>query len=124
MKMSEETNSLISNVLKSGLILSMTSVLIGLIFVLWNYGNQVIEDRIFTAEPFYIKSIGDILSNTSKFNELGIIQWGIVLLIATPVLRVITCIWMFFVERDFMYVIIATIVLLLLIYSLFFSHGG
>jgi uncharacterized membrane protein len=51
----------------------------------------------------------------------GIIQLGLLLLIATPVARVAFSIFGFAREHDHLYAIVAAIVLLILVYALVFS---
>jgi uncharacterized membrane protein len=51
-------------------------------------------------------------------NPLGLIQLGLLLLIATPVARVVFSVAGFAIERDWMYVVITLLVLLTLLYSL------
>ena len=53
----------------------------------------------------------------------AIVQLGLVLLIATPVARVAFTLVAFARQRDRAYVMITTIVLALLLYSLFFAPG-
>jgi uncharacterized membrane protein len=48
----------------------------------------------------------------------GIIQLGLLFLIATPVARVAFAAFAFAVERDWLYVAVSTFVLLVLLYSL------
>ena len=48
----------------------------------------------------------------------GLIQFGLLLLIATPVARVAFSVFGFTQERDWVYVVITLIVLALLVYSL------
>jgi uncharacterized membrane protein len=49
---------------------------------------------------------------------LGLIQFGLLLLIATPAARVVFSVAGFAIERDWMYVAITLLVLLTLLYSL------
>ena len=46
------------------------------------------------------------------------IQFGLLLLIATPVARVVLCVIGFARQRDRLYVVVSSVVLLVLIYSL------
>jgi uncharacterized membrane protein len=62
-----------------------------------------------------------VLGSALAFRGRGIIQLGLLLLIATPVARVAFSILGFAKEGDRMYAIVATIVLLILLYSIFFS---
>jgi uncharacterized membrane protein len=49
----------------------------------------------------------------------GIIQLGLLLLIATPVTRVVLSVGMFALQRDRRYVVITLVVLAVLLYSIF-----
>ena len=51
-----------------------------------------------------------------------VIEWGVLLMIATPVLRVAFCVVAFAVERDWKYTAISAIVLGVLGYGIFGSH--
>jgi uncharacterized membrane protein len=66
--------------------------------------------------------LSEILRSAAHLDPSSIIQLGILLLIATPVLRVVFCIAGFSRQRDKVYVFISSAVLLILIYSLF--RGG
>ena len=57
------------------------------------------------------------------FHGQAIIQFGLLLLIATPVARVAFAAIGFAMERDYLYVVITLIVLVVLLYSLFGSAG-
>ncbi|MGA2697281.1 MAG: DUF1634 domain-containing protein, partial [Terriglobales bacterium] len=56
--------------------------------------------------------------SADKLEGKGIIQLGLLILIATPVARVAFSIWGFAAERDRMYVTFTVIVLSILLYSL------
>ena len=76
---------------------------------------------MFHGEPIQLRTISGVLQETLAFQGRGIIQLGLLLLIATPVARVALSIFGFAAERDRMYVVFATIVLVILLYSLFGS---
>ena len=59
-----------------------------------------------------------VLRDAVELSGRGIIQLGLLFLIATPVARVIFSIWGFAAERDRMYVVFTVIVLAILIFSL------
>ena len=63
-------------------------------------------------------NLSGIVRNTLAFNSLGIIQLGLLVLIATPIVRVILSVIAFALERDALYVAVTFIVLLVLLYSL------
>ncbi len=51
----------------------------------------------------------------------NIIRLGILLLIATPIMRVAYCVYSFAAQKDKVYVVISSIVLCVLLYSFFFA---
>ena len=60
---------------------------------------------------------GDVLAGVAQFKPYAFIALGLLLLIATPVLRVAASVVIFLLERDYAYVFITLIVLLILIVS-------
>ncbi len=63
-------------------------------------------------------NLSGIVHNIRTFNSLGIIQLGLLILIATPILRVVLSVVAFALERDLLYVVATLIVLGVLLYSL------
>jgi uncharacterized membrane protein len=59
-----------------------------------------------------------IIQGSADFQPLAIIQFGLILLIATPVARVFFSIIGFAMERDWLYIGVTIIVLALLLHSL------
>jgi uncharacterized membrane protein len=51
----------------------------------------------------------------------NIIRLGILLLIATPIMRVAYCVYSFAAQKDKIYVVVSSIVLTVLLYSFFFA---
>ena len=70
------------------------------------------------SEPSDLRSVSGVFRETFALRGRGIIQLGLLLLIATPVARVAFSIFGFAEEHDRLYVIVASIVLLILLYSL------
>jgi uncharacterized membrane protein len=58
------------------------------------------------------------LKASLALDPVGIIQLGILILIATPVVRVAFSVFAFAEERDWMYVVVTLVVLGLLLFSL------
>ena len=85
------------------------------------HGSEPTDYRVFHGEPNQLRTIPGALREAFAFQGRGIIQLGLLLLIATPVARVVLSILGFAAERDRMYVGFATIVLVILLYSLFGS---
>lgn len=114
---------IIGALLRTGVLLSASVVTIGGIIYLAHHGHQTIHYSTFNGEPENLKNIPGILKGMAGFHGQAIIQFGLLLLIATPVARVAFAAIGFAMERDYMYVIITLIVLAVLLYSLFGSAG-
>ena len=108
----------IGNLLRSGVVLSATIVLFGALIYLVRHGHSPTEYRVFHSEPSDLRSVRGILRDALALRGRGIIQLGLLFLIATPVARVAFSIFGFAEEHDRMYVVVASIVLLVLAYSL------
>jgi uncharacterized membrane protein len=116
-----KVEDLIGNLLRAGVLLSAFVVFCGGVVYLARHGNEPADYRVFHGEPSDLRTIPGVWRETLSFQGRGIIQLGLLLLIATPVARVALSIVGFAAERDRMYVGFATIVLVILLYSLFGS---
>ena len=65
-----------------------------------------------------MRSIPKILQGMAEFDSRAIIQLGLLLLIATPVLRVVFAIVAFYLEKDRLYIAVSSVVLAVLLFSL------
>jgi uncharacterized membrane protein len=110
---------LIANLLRTGVLLSATVVFLGAIVYLIRHGFSPADYRVFHGEPSELKSVHGIIGYALQLHGRGLIQLGLLLLIATPVARVTFSVYGFARERDPMYVAFTLIVLLVLLYSLF-----
>jgi uncharacterized membrane protein len=108
----------IGNLLRYGVLLSALIVSVGAVIYLVRHGHSPTEYRMFRGEPSDLRSVRGILRDALALRGRGIIQLGLLFLIATPVARVAFSIFGFAEENDHMYVIIASVVLLVLAYSL------
>jgi len=112
---------IIGNLLRSGVVLSALIVLFGAVIYLLRHGHSPTEYRVFRGEPTDLRSVRGILRDALALRGRGIIQLGLLFLIATPVARVAFSIFGFAEERDRMYVVVASLELLVLLYSLIWS---
>lgn len=64
-------------------------------------------------------TLRDVLRGTLALRPLAVIQLGVLLLIATPVMRVAASVLLFLQEGDWVYTAITLAVLLILLWSLF-----
>lgn len=107
--------------LRFGVVLASTLVLLGVLFHLQDHAHQPISYRNFTAHPLNFQSRKELLHGISHGEAAAIIDVGILFLIATPVARVVFAVIAFAFERDRLYTAISTGVLAVLIYSLLFG---
>jgi uncharacterized membrane protein len=114
----KDVQVILGTLLRVGVILSMGVVLIGGILYLISSGHAVTDYSKFKAENADLTSIASIISGLKKLNEKAIIQFGILLLIFTPISRVILSVFSFFLEKDYLYVAIGLLVLSIIMFSL------
>lgn len=104
----------VSYALRAGVFLSATVILIGLIkFFLTGESGY--------PENTYPTRIPDIFIGALALKSFGIIMFGLLLLILTPVFRVGISILVFSLEKDWLYTGISAIVFLILCSSFFFG---
>jgi uncharacterized membrane protein len=105
--------------LRTGVLLAAAIVLTGgILYLAQNHGPRP-DYQHFHGEPGQFTHVTAILHGVVALNPESIIMLGLLVLIATPVARVGMCIFGFLFERDRLYVVVSTIVLLILLYSLF-----
>ena len=117
-----KVETIIGNLLRFGVIFSGAVVLIGAVLYLVKYGLTTPHLSQFAGEPFELTNVGGIFRSALELRPRGLIQLGLVILIATPVARVVFSVIAFFFEKDRMYVVITLIVLLILSFSLSGGH--
>jgi uncharacterized membrane protein len=80
-----------------------------------------VDYKSFRGEATYLRTIGGIVAAAFHGDARGIIQLGLLILISTPIARVVFSAVGFAWERDYRYVVITLIVLAVLLYSLLHS---
>ena len=118
----EQVEEIVGNLLRSGVVASAIVVLAGGIIYLIRYGANLPDYSIFHGEPAEFRSLEGIIRAAFALRSRGLIQLGLLLLIATPVARVVFSIFAFALQRDRIYTIVTLIVLAVLMYSL--AGGG
>ena len=111
-------DELIGNLLRVGVTLAAAVVLFGGPVYLFRHGLAAPHYHIFVGEPADLRSVSGIVRDALALRGRGLIQLGLLLLIATPVARVAFSVAAFAVQRDRLYVVVALIVLAVLMYSL------
>ena len=114
---------IIGALLRTGVMLAATVVLFGAVVYLARHGHEVPNYGVFRGEPDNLTSVIAIFHGALGMSGRAIIQLGLLLLIATPVARVLFSAVAFAIERDYLYTFITLIVLGILLYSLFGASG-
>ncbi len=114
----ERIDQAMSTVLRTGVVLAAAVVLVGGVLYLAQEGGTVPRYRAFRGEPSELRTVHGIVHDALALRARGIIQLGLLLLIATPVARVVFSLLAFAIQRDVTYVVVTSIVLSTLLYSL------
>jgi len=119
----ESMNVVLGNVLRYGVILA------GIIIILGTFGlimsNSTSETgSLLTYNPNSVPHDGidtspaGLLNGLVAFSAFSWIELGVIVLIATPVSRVLISVFLFVAEKDKLYVLITAVVLALLLFSI------
>ncbi len=108
----------VSVLLMAGVIIAGSVTLLGAVVFLMHHWSDTVDYRTFHSQPRVDRIISGIVTGAFSGRGRSIIQLGMLLLIATPVARVALSLFGFAMERDHVYVVTTTIVLLVLLYSL------
>jgi uncharacterized membrane protein len=123
-----DAETLISRLLRIGVLISAALVVIGMLLVFEHHptyrSSHTELASLISASVEYPHRIRDVLASAFAGRGQGIAMLGLLLLIATPVARVLVSIFIFLRERDPRFVLITATVLLLLITSFVLGTAG
>jgi uncharacterized membrane protein len=114
----QQLENLLSNLLRYGVLIASAVVLFGGIIYLVHHGNEPARYDFFRGEPSQFCSPEGVVKAVLAGSDRAIIQLGLLLLIATPIIRVIISFFAFLKMRNWSFVMITLLVLTSLIYSL------
>lgn len=114
-----DMQQLIGQVLRYGVLISGAVAIIGGIWYLFQHGSGTPHYTTFNGEPAGYTSLSGILKGLGQGSATEIIQLGVVILIATPILRIVFSLLAFILEKDKLYVLITLIVLSIILFSMF-----
>ncbi len=114
----ERLEAMVSFVLRLGVNLAAAIVILGAIVFLYRHGHELPHYAVFRGEPTDLRTIGRIFGDAAALRGRGLIQLGLLVLVATPVARVALSLVVFAVQRDRVYVAVTLAVLALLVLSL------
>jgi uncharacterized membrane protein len=117
----ERIENIIAQLLRAGVLAAALVVIGGAVPYLGFHPRARVSYRSFHSEPVQLKTVHGVVAAAFSGNVLAIMQLGLLILIATPIARVLFSVFAFAVEGDRMYVFFTLIVLAVLLYSLFGS---
>src|ERR1700735_2410562 len=94
---------LLGHVLRAGTIVSISIVFIGGIFFIYRHGQSITDYHKFNGIPSFVQTASGIFHGIWALKGQAMIQLGIALLIATPIIRIIFSAIGFVLEKDYMY---------------------
>ncbi len=114
----QHLENLIGHLLRAGVLLAAAVVFAGGCLFLAQHHSQPVNYKTFRAGAEQLRTVPGIVKLAGKLDSRGLMQLGLLLLIATPVARVAMAMVGFRLEKDWMYVVVSFIVLSVLIFSL------
>ncbi len=114
----ERIAQIISAILRAGVGLAALVVFLGGIYYLAKHGAELPQYHTFRGQPPQLRTLPGILDFALASHSRGIIEIGLLLLIATPIARVVFSVVAFALQRDRAYVVVTLIVLAVLLYNL------
>jgi uncharacterized membrane protein len=108
--------------LQLGVLLASAVVVAGGLLYCKRYSRGVVSYHTFASKPMDLFHPGEFLREVAAGDAVALIMLGILLLIATPIARVVFAVVAFAAERDRLYVAISLVVLAVLMLGLF--HGA
>jgi uncharacterized membrane protein len=112
--------AMIGNLLRAGVLLAAATVFIGGSLYLAHDHARVVDYQHFSPSAVEQHTIAGIVKSALRGESGGLMQFGLLLLIATPIARVAMAVVGFALERDKLYATVSLIVLLILAFS--FMH--
>lgn len=108
-----QINHLVHHLLVIGLVISTILMAAGLVIMLCTHSDF----------PTALVGINQIIPAMLGFNPAGYMTLGLLVLIATPIVRVLGSIIGFLVEKDWRYAAVSGVVLLIVLCSIYFGRG-
>lgn len=111
----------VGKILRYGVLLSCIITLLGGIIYLYQNHNSmpdyspIPEGEVFSGTAYYLREFSTIIPRILELDGAAIIQLGVIVLIATPIFRVAFSAIAFLLEKDYLYVTITLIVLVIIL---------
>ena len=120
----KDFQTIIGNLLRYGVWISLSVAFIGGIVYLMHHGNDIEDYSVFKENDQNIfKVIANVYNGVIQGRGESIIFFGVILLFLTPVFRVLLSLFSFLLEKDYLYVVITAIVIGIIILSISFGFS-
>ena len=107
----------IGQLLRYGVLVSSVIVLAGGLVYLYRHGRELPQYGEFKGEPDKMKKPGPLLEAILRGEGRPLIQLGLLILVATPIARIIISVFGYLLEKDYLYVAITMIVLAIILWN-------
>lgn len=108
--------------LQIGVLVSSLVMMVGGILYVKAHESARPNYRVFSSEPQALRHFGGVMHGIAAGDPAAIVQLAVLLLIATPVARVVFALIAFAIERDKLYIFVSSVVLAVLLYGFFRSQ--
>jgi len=109
---------IVGTLLRAGVIIAAIVVLVGGVMYLAQHGGEPASYRQFHDAPSDLTSVNGVVKDAVSLKSEGVVQLGLLLLILTPIARVVFSAVSFAIKGDRLYVVITLMVLAVLLFSL------
>ncbi|MBS1805710.1 MAG: DUF1634 domain-containing protein [Acidobacteria bacterium] len=109
--------TVMGRLLQVGVLLASFVMLIGGVLYMRAHHGEMPNYRVFSSEPVRLRHFGGVAQGIKAGDPAAIIQLAVLLLIATPVARVVFALVAFLLEKDKLFVVISSVVLAVLLYG-------
>ncbi len=114
-----DLQQLVGNLLRWGVIIAMSLVVAGLLLYLFQRGEGAVNYTEFN--PLRFQGFAHLFQGLSNADYHAVIQLGVMVLIATPVMRVVLALIGFALEKDRLYVTVSMIILCVILFSIIYG---
>jgi uncharacterized membrane protein len=114
----EKVERVVGRILQVGVLASALVVLTGGVLYLVEHVGMPASHHQFHGEPEELRTLHGIAGAAARLDSRGLIQFGVLLLILTPIVRVAFTVLVFVVQRDYVFVAVTLLVLGILLFSL------
>ena len=108
----------IGGLLRIGVIVAASISAAGGFWYLFRHARDVARFGAFRGEPASLRSVEGVIQGVLSLHSEALIQLGLLVLIAVPVVRVAVSIVAFALEKDWLYCVVTVLVLAILLFSL------